>query len=119
MAKLLGTFKVGGAPIGIVFDGTNIWVANSNQGTVSKLRARDGKLLGTFVVPGSPYGLVFDGARIWVSGDQGVTELRVGDGKILHFYYTPTTQTTGIVFTGANIWVTGWNNNAAGKLANF
>lgn len=104
-----------GAPIGIAFDGANMWVANSGDNSVSKLRARDGKLLGTFSAPGGAYGVAFDGIHIWVTGYQGVTELRASDGKNLHFYYTPRTETTGIVFTGTNTWVTGWNNNAAGK----
>jgi sugar lactone lactonase YvrE len=96
-----------------------MWIANRGYGTVTKLRASNGKLLGTFSVPGAPYGLAFDGSHIWVTGDSAVTELRATDGKTLHYYNVSGPQTTGIVFTGTNIWVTGWNNNAAGKLANF
>jgi len=33
----LGTFTVGLNPIGMAFDGANIWVANMFSGTVSKL----------------------------------------------------------------------------------
>jgi sugar lactone lactonase YvrE len=117
--KLLGTFNVQGAPTGIAFDGTNMWVANRGYGTVSKLRARDGKLLGNFSVAGAPYGVAFDGIHIWVSADQGLTELLASDGKTLHFYYTPVSQTSGIVFTGTNVWAAGWNNNAAGKFGDF
>ena len=36
-------FAVGNIPIGIAFDGANIWVANSSSGTVTKLRASDGR----------------------------------------------------------------------------
>jgi len=32
-------FNVGKFPIGITFDGTNIWVANAGSNTVTKLRA--------------------------------------------------------------------------------
>jgi hypothetical protein len=45
-----------------------------------------------------------------------VTELRTNDGQILHFYSTPTTNTSGVLFDGRNVWVTGYNNNAAGVL---
>ena len=34
---ILGTFAVGVQPIGIAFDGGNIWVANSGRENVSKL----------------------------------------------------------------------------------
>jgi hypothetical protein len=36
------SFDVGKFPIGVVSDGTNIWVANGGSNTVTKLRASDG-----------------------------------------------------------------------------
>jgi len=33
----LGTFSVGSYPLGIAFDGANIWVTNTNSNTVNKL----------------------------------------------------------------------------------
>ncbi|HTD23717.1 MAG TPA: hypothetical protein VK738_13750 [Terriglobales bacterium] len=60
------SFAVGNSPEGVAFDGANIWVANNNGNTVSKLRASDGAVLGTFAVGLSPYGVAFDGANIWV-----------------------------------------------------
>src|SRR5512139_2211454 len=40
-------FKVGTSPMGIAFDGANIWVANSGSNNVTKLRASDGAHLGS------------------------------------------------------------------------
>ena len=34
---LQGTFNVGNGPIGVAFDGANIWVANEYSSTVSRL----------------------------------------------------------------------------------
>src|SRR5215472_14783786 len=72
------TFPVGKEPVGIAFDGANIWTANSGDGTVTKLRASDGTVLGTFSSVGSaPTGVTFDGADIWVSSLGGtVSKLR-------------------------------------------
>ena len=39
---------VGNAPIGVKSDGADVWVANSGSGTVSRVRASDGKLLETW-----------------------------------------------------------------------
>jgi hypothetical protein len=33
----LGTFSVGGLPVGVAFDGANIWVTTGNANTVAKL----------------------------------------------------------------------------------
>jgi DNA-binding beta-propeller fold protein YncE len=70
---VLGTFAVGAAPKGVVFDGANIWVANSDDGTVTKLRASDGSNMGTFLVGSGPEGVAFDGANIWVANRSGST----------------------------------------------
>jgi DNA-binding beta-propeller fold protein YncE len=32
------TVTVDSGPVGVAFDGTNIWVANSNSNTVSRIR---------------------------------------------------------------------------------
>ena len=40
--------SVGGALFGAAFDGSNIWVSNSETNTVTKLRASDGAVLGNF-----------------------------------------------------------------------
>jgi len=91
-------------PYGLAFDGQNMWSANSAEGTVSKLRASDGKTLGTFNVPCCPYGLAFDGANIWVTLDGGLMELRASNGASLgSFFAFP--GSTGVAFDGANIWV--------------
>jgi DNA-binding beta-propeller fold protein YncE len=68
---------VGSGPEGVAFDGANIWVANHDYNTVTKLRASDGTNLGTFAVGSGPYGVAFDGANIWVtnSGSNTVSKL--------------------------------------------
>ena len=60
-------FDVGKFPIGVAFDGTNIWVANAGSNNVKKLRASDGAVLGTFNVGKFPIGITFDGTNIWVA----------------------------------------------------
>jgi len=80
-----GTFKVGEFPVGMAFDGANIWVANAQSDNVMKLRASDGTLLGTFKVGKFPIGVAFDGTNIWVAngGSNNVMKLRAGDGTVL------------------------------------
>ena len=63
----LGTFPTGLSPSGVAFDGTNIWVANNIDGSVTKLRARDGASLGTFPTGHGPRKVVFNGSSIWVA----------------------------------------------------
>src|SRR5580704_16620710 len=113
-----GTFQVGHNPVGVALDGVDIWVANTNDGTVTKLRASDGTTLSTFRTPGSPYGIAFDGQDIWVTLPEsaGAAQMRPSDGAIL---YTPGVigPATGIAFDGANIWTgNGIGSTTASKL---
>src|SRR5690242_9938182 len=54
-------FRVGHGPIGLAFDGANIWAVNQNERTVTKLRASDGTNLGSFVVGQTPQAAAYDG----------------------------------------------------------
>ncbi len=76
-ANLTTTFSVGTNPVGVAFDGANIWVANRGSNNVTKLRASDGTLLGTFDAAVAPVGVAFDGANIWVTsfGSNTVSKL--------------------------------------------
>jgi DNA-binding beta-propeller fold protein YncE len=56
-------------PIGIAFDGTNIWVANQSNSTVTEVRVSDGGLLGVVRAGAFPQGIAFDGVNIWVADE--------------------------------------------------
>src|SRR5690242_18204714 len=83
------TYPAGNSPVGVIFDGTNIWVANNTVNTVTKLRPSDGAVLGTFPVGRSPNWLAFDGTNIWVSNftESTVTKLRASDGVAQGTFY--------------------------------
>jgi DNA-binding beta-propeller fold protein YncE len=100
-------YSVGKGPMGLAFDGANLWSANYGDGTVTKLRAKDGRVLGTFAVGRSPAGVTFDGANIWVSNsaDSTVTKLRASDGRALGTFTVPGVLPWWMAFDGANVWV--------------
>jgi DNA-binding beta-propeller fold protein YncE len=74
-------------PDGVAFDGSHIWVANSNggssfEGSVTEVNVGDGSLVRTLAGDsygfGAPTGMAFDGNHIWVtnrSGSGSVTQL--------------------------------------------
>jgi hypothetical protein len=110
-------FAVGSAPIGVAFDGANIWVANGHSDTVTELRASDGATLGTFAAGTSPFGIAFDGSNIWVSNysSNTVTELRASDGATLGTFAVGANP-FGIAFDGSNIWVANSSSNTVTEL---
>lgn len=84
-ADITTNFSVGDEPLGVAFDGANIWTANFGAGTVTKLAANDGTVLGTYTIGTGvePYGITFDGANMWVSNLAAatVTKLQASNGQ--------------------------------------
>jgi len=114
---LIQTFPVGRYPLGIISEGENIWVSNSGDDTVTKLRGSDGFLLGTFPVKNGPAYLAFDGSSIWVADSlsNNVTKLRASDGTLEANIKVGATP-YGMAFDGANIWVTNYSDASVTKI---
>lgn len=79
-------FAVGRSPDAILFDGTNIWVANQLGDNLMKLNASDGSNLGTFPTGTRPVALAYDGENIWVANkfSNNVMKLRASDGTLIN-----------------------------------
>ena len=71
-------------PIGVLFDGANVWVtdAGPTPGRLLKLDSA-GSVLQTVTVGGSPALPVFDGSNIWVPDLSAVSVVRSSSGAIL------------------------------------
>jgi uncharacterized protein (TIGR03437 family) len=111
------TYPVGIVPLGIAFDGTNVWVTNDGSATVTKLRASTGATVGTYSVGINPDGIAFDGVNIWVANrtDGTVTKLLASTGATVGIYPVGITPYS-VVFEGADIWVTTQLDNSVAKL---
>lgn len=57
---------VGKHPVALLFDGSNVWVANTFNDNLIKL-SPDGAVVGTFRVGKGPDALAFDGEHLWVA----------------------------------------------------
>jgi Kelch motif len=109
---------VGSSPFGILYDSTNLWVANAGGASVDKIRASDGQRVGTFPVGAGPRGsLAFDGRYVWVPNtrDNTVTRLRATDGANSGTFNVGATP-HGATFDGAYIWIANWSGNSVTKL---
>lgn len=82
------TLGVGNNPDALLFDGTNIWVANYGDGTVNKIVADNGTVLGTYPAGLNPAGLAYDGTYIWIANELAgnawgttLTKLKMSDAS--------------------------------------
>ena len=113
----VGTYPVGVGPFGIAFDGTNIWVANSGETTVTKLLAGTGAVVGTHPVGSAPFSVSFDGTNIWISNfnSGNVTKLLASTGAEVGTYPVGPSP-FGVAFDGTNIWVANYFDGVVTKL---
>ncbi len=117
------TLPAGVSPQGIVFDGTNIWVAGN--GSLIEYSVTDGNVIvnntGDWWVncttPFGVAGMASDGTNIWVANYNSgtVTKLKASDGSFVGTYPVGSNP-CGIAFDGTNIWVANWTGNTVTKL---
>jgi YVTN family beta-propeller protein len=112
-----GDFPVGSGPSAVAFDGSKVWVANSNDGTLSVLRVADGSLVMTVTAGITPTALAFDSAKMWVAnqGSNTVSAFRVSDGSLVGTYSVGSAP-QGIAYDNANMWVTNSNDGTVSVL---
>ena len=70
------TDRRGGSPHEFAFDGTHVWVTNSNANNVVRMR-RDGRVPQSYPTGNGPTGIVFDGTSMWAANydDNTVTKI--------------------------------------------
>ncbi len=109
------TFTAGTHPGGMASDGTNIWIANRDSNSVTKLNAADGSLVATYNI-NDPVGVMYDSTNIWVTScsDNAIVKLDKNNGSVLGTYSTGTCPVAA-AFDGTNIWVSN-NDSYSGSI---
>jgi hypothetical protein len=102
-------FTLGNVPHQVEFDGTDLWIANLDGGSVMRVRPSDGKLLDTWTGATSAWGLVCAMGKIFVIGNTAPGSLYMIDptqpaGVVTTLTNTLGNNTAGIAFDGSRIW---------------
>ena len=105
----LGLTAVGPTPILLRSDGADVWVTQSN-GTVSRVRASDGRLLETWTGAASVYAVLVAAGRVFAAGGSPGALYRIDPAQSAGAMTTVATNLgddpRGLAFDGARIWST-------------
>jgi DNA-binding beta-propeller fold protein YncE len=114
---VMKTVPVGDYPLGLAFDGENAWVANTNDSTVTKIRASDGAVLATYPGGDYPIAAAFDGTDIWLLSfaDASLFKLRTSDGTIIQRVRVGL-GSQFILFDGSNVWTSNLDDKTLTKV---
>ncbi len=100
------------APVGILYDGANIWVTDNNAGKLFKLD-NAGAILQTVTVGGVPQFPLYDGSNIWVPnfGTNSITVVQAATGTTLQTLTgNGLSGPVSVAFDGERILVTNYNS---------
>lgn len=105
----LGLTTVGNGPALIKFDGSDLWVANAGDGTVSRVKASDGRVLETWTGATGALGVLVATGKVFVTGQSSPGKLYQIDPSLAAGAVTTVTSslgnsTIGIAFDGQRIW---------------
>jgi hypothetical protein len=106
---MTGRTTVGLAPSHVASDGADLWVANQPVGTVSRVRASDGKALETWTGANAAGGVLVARGRVYLTGVTSPGHLYVIDptmtaGPVATLSNTLGDDSEGIATDGSFIW---------------
>lgn len=110
------TVDVGSGPIGLAFDGERIWVAASEEGTVSRLDAVSGNRAGPPVRVGrGPVAVAITEGTVWVANqdDRTVSRIDAATGELVGRPISLGTRPRGVGTGLGSLWVAGTDPGAA------
>ena len=114
----LGLVSVGSSPFLLKSDGTDVWVANGGDATVSRVQASSGKVLGTWTGATGAYGILVAMGKVFVTGQTSPSALYEIDptaapGAVTTVVSNLPNEPVGIAFDGNKIWTA----NAIGSVS--
>jgi hypothetical protein len=109
IANSLKLTNVGNSPMGVASDGADLWVANSAAGTVSRVRASDGRVLQTWTGATQARAVLVTYGRVYVAGSTSPGHLYVIDPSLAPGPVQPVSNILGdgsaaLASDGSSIW---------------
>ena len=104
-------------PSGIAFDGTNMWTANRQDGSVTRITP-SGVMTTYTGAGGYPLDIAFDGTNMWTANEGGASVSKITPSGVITTYplIGQDPNPAGIAFDGTNMWVTSSGLNGVIKI---
>lgn len=110
---------VGHSPEGIWSDGSNVWVSNHDDNTVSMINATSKAVISTIPVGTGPDGIMSDGTHVWIANlnSNSITELSAASGSpVATISDGSFNQPVAVSSDGTDVWVANEGGNSVSKL---
>lgn len=104
-----------GRPMGIAYDGTNMWVTIDNA-SVTKITST-GVMTNYPGTGASPNGIAFDGVNMWTANNGGNSVTKITPAGAMTTYTGTGAGPMGIAFDGTNMWVTNFSGASVTRVS--
>jgi hypothetical protein len=117
-ANSLTLTNVGSSPRQVKFDGTDLWVSNQSNATVTRVKASDGTVLGTWTGAIQATAIVCAMGRIFITGQTNPGSLYMIDPTLPAGAVTTLTTALGVIsagiaFDGSRIWTANFGGSVS------
>jgi DNA-binding beta-propeller fold protein YncE len=105
-----GSIKTGRGPVGLASDGRVVWIANSDDGTVTRVDARKGRVIGKPIRVGrGPSSIAIASGSVWVSNHDERTIARIDarTARVLESAIALDSSVIDVDAAGRTLWVAG------------
>lgn len=97
--------RVGEAPGAVAVDGSSVWVANSGDGTVSRIDATTNQVIATIDVGARPTHLTADSNGVWVTNPEGLQRIDPATNRVVQTLPLPVGLGDVVLDTDGCLWV--------------
>lgn len=108
-------------PMGLAWDGSNLWVADLGSATLNRIAPASGKVLKTLDAPGyTPMGMAWDGRLLWVldASDKVAYALNPATGVTERALALDMDSPEGLAWDGKALWVADARSGVISRLDN-
>jgi YVTN family beta-propeller protein len=106
LGRVAATIPVGAGPVDVLVSQDAVWVANADQGTVSRIDSATNTVTQTIGVGRRPLRLVAGFGSIWVANhtEQKISRIDASTGQLLATISTPTQPATQLAVGAGSVW---------------
>ena len=120
VVRTINNLVNGAIPYGISSDGTHVWVAALNTGTVTELSAATGAIIKNITDDPAPYGIWSDGTHVWVTNYSynTVFELDASTGSLVqNIGLGSEADPDAVASDGTHAWVVDFGTSKVSEIA--
>ena len=108
-------FQTGNFPMAVAFGGTNVWIANFVDDSVSRMNAATNERT-DFPTGSGPRAVAFDGGSVWIANYEDDTVSRMNPWTGARTDFRTGSGPRAVAFDGTNVWIANFADDTVSRM---